>query len=122
MSEGSLERSVPISQVVVGAKRVAERQVAAELSCFGAEHIQVMGRLAGRRQKGFAAYDTEVTLVNIADAAKKSDGFGKFGWRCEYYVEIDDGFGGEARDRCAADVFDRYCETAECGLNSRGQF
>jgi hypothetical protein len=76
-----------------------------------------MARLAGGRAKGFAAGYAEIAFVAIADAGKKSDGFGEISRRCENYVEVDVGFGGKARNCGAADVFDSDYERAESGLN-----
>jgi hypothetical protein len=76
-----------------------------------------MARLAGGRAKGFAPGYAEIALVAIANAGEKSDGFGKIIRRCENHVEVDDGFGGKARNCGAADVFDSDYERAESGLN-----
>jgi hypothetical protein len=74
-------------------------------------------RLAGWRAKGLATGYAEITFVDVADAAKKADGFGEICRRCENYVEVDDGFGGKARNCGAADVFDSDYQRAESGLN-----
>jgi hypothetical protein len=82
----------------------------------------MMMRLAGWRAKGVAPGDTEIAFVGVADIGKKSENFWEIGTGCQNDVEIDNGFGGKARDGGAADVFYRQREIAESSPNCLGQF
>src|SRR5262249_51171800 len=68
-----LERPVCGSDFRAGDQVVAEEAVPRKLSAVRGANVQVMGRSAGRRGKGFTARDAEVALVDVADGGEAGD-------------------------------------------------